>query len=149
MKRLLIAFFAVFLTILPAFADEVEYYAICQPESHINARRTPKMNGEIVGRLELGDSVWSDGVKRNGFLHVYGPFESDCWVYAGFLVPEITVKESEKFIQADKVACRRSINGKRRKWLKEGDRVTVYAFSDDWAITDQGFIMIRFLEGEI
>lgn len=149
MKRFLIVILAVFLAILPACAEEVEYFAMCQPESHVNARRVPKMRAEIVGRLELGDSVWSDGIKKNGFLHVYGPFEDDCWVYAGYLVPEITVHESEMFIREDMVACRRSIKGRRRKWLYEGDRVTVYAFSDDWAITDQGFIMIRFLEGQL
>jgi hypothetical protein len=144
----LVAVLACLMAVFSVSGEEIEYYTLCQPESHVNARKTPRMRAEIVGRLELGDKVWSDGAKRNGFLHVYGPFECDCWVYAGFLVPEITVQESEMFIQADKVACRRSINGRRRKWMYEGDRVKVFAFSDDWAITDQGFIMIRFLGGD-
>jgi hypothetical protein len=45
-----------------------------------------------------------------------------------------------------RVACRKTIGGKRRAWAKPGSTVTVYWISEEWAVTSKGFIASRWLE---
>lgn len=152
MRKKLIALVIALVCLLSAFLHgsyaEDEYYIICQPDSFVYVRKTPKMTGEEIGRMELGDMVYFEGEKKNGFMHISASLETDGWIYAGFLTSELTIRTEQRAVQRRKVACRRSIKGKRRKWLTEGDMVTVYAWSDEWAITDEGFIMTKFLEVE-
>ena len=123
-------------------------YILCQPDSYVNARRFPKRGAEIAGRLELGERVETDWIKQNGFVLVYG-FDGEAWVNMGFVTEyPVTVGTVKAQVESKgRVACRRSINGTRRKWLYNGAEVTVYALADDWAVTSQGFIQTRYLGG--
>ena len=124
-------------------------YIMCQPDSYVNIRLSPKNSAEVIGRYELGQEVQTDGKKRNGFLHLVdlGLEETEGWVFAGFVSRDgLTIRTVSARISAEgRVACRKSIKGNRRKWLHNGDLVTVYAFSDSWAVTNQGFIQTAFL----
>lgn len=143
MKRILI-FILCLLMVSTAWADTV--YVLCQPDSFVYVRQFPKKGSEMAGYAELGDALETDGIKRNGYLLVYG-FEGDAWINLGFVtespVTKVTLKT--QIMSKGRVACRRSINGTRRKWLKDGSEVVIYALSDDWAITNQGFIQTQFL----
>ena len=143
MKRILI-FILCLLMVSTACADTV--YVLCQPDSFVYVRAFPKKGSEMAGYAELGDALETDGIKRNGYLLVYG-FEGDAWINLGFVtespVTKVTLKT--QIMSKGRVACRRSINGTRRKWLKDGSEVVIYAFADDWAITNQGFIQTQFL----
>lgn len=136
------------LLILPACGLADEYYIICQPDSYVNVRIAPNKNAAVIGRYELGQMVKTDGKKKNGFVHLtdLSLENSDGWVSAGFITGEMTIDTQTARIGRDRVACRRSIKGNRRKWLQKGDIVTVFAWSDDWAVTNQGFVMTEFLE---
>jgi hypothetical protein len=109
----------------------------------------PKWDGEIIGHLYFGDSVELDGKVRNGFAHVVGlSFEEvDGWIYKGLLVdtPPIAFQGKDQIISKGRVAVRQYIGGKRNKWLRSGREVVVYAISQDWSITDQGYIQTKYL----
>lgn len=147
MKRFLITLLCLLLICVSALADTV--YILCQPDSWVNVREFPNKTANICGRLELGQEVETDGVIRKGYLHLIGTgFEGgDTWLKAGFATEyPVTIMTIKTQINSrGRVACRRSIKGNRRKWLKDGAEVTIYAYSEEWSITDQGFIKTQFL----
>ena len=134
--------------ILPASGTEAVCYIICNPQSYVCVRNKPKKGGKEAGRFDCGDYIITDGVKKNGYLHILGGFEGDSWVYAGNVVPDQPVIEKQKMRSNSNwsVVCRRSVKGEKVGTLKNGDTVTVYARSQEWAVTDKGYIMIEFLE---
>lgn len=147
MKRLLAILCAVLLMIGAAVAEDFTVYVLCQPNSFVNVRQFPNKGADVAGRVELGWQLETDGVKRNGFIHVFGNFESDGWISAGYVTEyPVEVRTVETEINAPgRVACRRSIKGTRRKWLLGGQKVVIYALADDWAVTNQGFIQTQYL----
>lgn len=150
-KRRFLVFAAAMLAALAisaaAYAETV--YILCQPDSFVNVRVFPKRGADVAGRLELGDTVETDGTTRNGFLRVYGFEAGEAWVNAGFVSREpVTVETvTGEVISNGRVAARRAVNGTRRKWLYNGEKVTIYAFSDGWSITNRGFVQTRFIGG--
>ena len=130
-------------------ADELTGWVICQPGDYVNVRLNPSMKAGVVGRLELGDEIHPDGQMRNGFLHCtrIGMEVSEAWVYAGYVVYEKPVVMNKTVtVNRNRVAARKCIGGKRRCWLKKGQRVKVYYIGGDWAVTDHGFVMSEYLE---
>ena len=146
MKRFLALLLAVLFIGTAAVAEDYTVYVLCQPDSFVYVRQFAKRDAEQAGYACLGDELTTDGKKKNGFLHVYG-FEDGGWIYAGFVTRyPVTVELIETAIESrGRVACRRYIHGTRRKWLKNGQKVTVYAYADDWSITNQGFIQTQYL----
>lgn len=134
-----------------AFADENEYYIICKPESEVNVRESAKLKSKIVACVFFGQKVISDGKEKNGFVHVVGLCaESDNgWIYKGLLARDRPIA-SEGYAQvfkAENVACRKyaSTDSKVLKRLSAGTNVKVYAISEEWCVTEYGFIMTEFL----
>jgi hypothetical protein len=130
-------------------ARSEEKYILCKPKTEINVRFSPKWDGQVIGHLYFGDCVETDGIVKNGFAHVVGlAFEAvDGWVYKGLLVdtPPIAVSGKDQIISSGKVAARQYIGGKRNKWLRSGKEVLIYAISQDWSITDQGYVQTKYL----
>lgn len=146
MRRLFCIVLAVLIFSTAAQAETV--YVLCQPDSFVNLRQFPKHGARLAGYAELGDALETDGVKRNGFLHVLG-FDDDAWINAGYVTAyPVTVETVDGWIECGgKVACRRSINGKRRQWLFVGTELTIFARSADWSITNKGFVQTQYLGG--
>ena len=133
-----------------AHADQ-PCWILCQPDSWVYARTSPKKKSMELGRLECGEMVYTDGITKNGFVHVYDlNFESsEGWVSKGYVVydepysprfPETQIKSNGR------VSARRTINGKRRCWVKDGQSVRVYMASKEWCVTNKGFIKTKFIE---
>ena len=135
-------------SILPAYGSEDVYFIICNPKSYVCGRNSPKKGGKEAGRFDCGDYVRSDGVKKNGYLHITEAMEGDGWIYAGNVVrdPPVIEKQKMRVNSNSNVICRRSVNGKKVGILTNGDVVTVYARSEEWAVTDKGYIMTEYLE---
>ncbi len=127
----------------------IQIWIVCQPDSFVNIRAFPNGRSESVGRLDSGDSVYTDGNTKRGFLHVYASIEpGEGWVHKGYVVYDEPVKpeQQEYTVQSKgRVACRRSAGGTRRCWVRNGDPVRVYYISDEWSITNKGFIKTEFL----
>ena len=151
----LIAFFAVVIialcVIYSAYGEEVDgYYVLCRPGSVVNVRNRPKADAYVVGWVEFGRFVHTDGKTRNGFVHVtdLAAEETEGWIYAGFLVEEKPRNEEYKAeVWGGRVIARSCVNGKRLKTLREGQTVTVYAQTNRWAVTNRGYIMCDWLRG--
>ena len=126
-------------------------WIMCQPDSYVNVRAAPGKGGRVVGYLELGDAIQMDG-RRNGYTHVTGISTEggEGWVACGYIVTDAPQIETvAAWIDAEgRVACRRAIDGNRRKWLHQGDPMTLYASSAEWSVTSEGFIKTEYVIAE-
>lgn len=130
-------------------AESDGYFVLCKPGSIVNARFSPNTRADVVGRYECGDYVRTDGEEKNGFVHIVDcSLEcSDAWISKRYLV------ESEPracnlrviVIASGRVAARAWVDGKRNGWLKPGQEVTIYAQSDEWCVTNRGYVRTEFL----
>lgn len=130
--------------------EEIECWILCQPNSYVNARIFASGRSTIVGRLECGDKIYTDGVEKKGFLHCFANTESsDCWIHKGYIVfsePHVPFIRDTQIISNGRVAARRTINGKRRCWLRDGQKIKVYMMSDEWAVTNKGFVKTEYID---
>ena len=120
-----------------------ECYVLCRPGSVVNVRNAPKASAIVTAWVECGQRVESDGKKKNGFIHVSGlaSEEPDGWIYAGYLVdeePRIETYRAE--VWEGDVIARKCVGGQRIRKLREGQKVTVYAQTHRWAVTNKGYI---------
>lgn len=151
MKRV-IAITLILTAILSGFSRvcaEERVFVLCNPESFVIVHRNPKMTSEKAGRLECGEYALTDGKKKNGFLHILNVTEyGEGWIYTGYVVhDQPTIRDAVACVAASgKVRARRCINGQRIAWLKVGTEVRVYAMSEEWAVTDRGFVNREYLE---
>lgn len=140
------------LFITAARAEEETAYAICMKGDVVNIRSGPKSRAEWIGWLEPGDEVRLDGRKRNGFVHCIdmNTEPGDGWVFAGYLTPsKPTLADCDATVVSNgRLAARKYVDGKRTKWLKNGQTVHVYYMSDDWCSTNYGYIQTEFLQTE-
>ena len=129
----------------------VQAYVLCQPGDYVNARLTPSRKSTSEGRFESGDVVWLDGNTNNGFAHcVDTTFEAcEVWVYTGYIVfdePEWRNGQTAIVTSNARLAARRNCSGEVRKWLNTGDEVQVFWLTDEWCVTNYGFIKTFYLE---
>lgn len=153
MRKRLMALILLLTMVLPWSTGKAEdklIYILCRPESYVNVRKTPLMNGEETGWLNCGDSVMTDGKEKNGFIHVYGITEyGHGWVYAGYVVDDLPVVEERCFAVVSGrggVKARRNIGGRCVEKLDELTEIIIYARSEEWAVTNKGFIRTEFLD---
>jgi hypothetical protein len=143
---LLTASFACF----TALADEYKVFILCNPKTPVIVRETPRKGAKETGRLDFGDEVWTDGRKRNGYLHVIDITEAgEGWVFAGNTVqdqPEKLTGARANVAATGRVMTYRWVKGKKNGWVEIGTQVIVYAVSEEWAVTNKGYIRTKYLE---
>lgn len=139
-----------------AKGEEREYtecWVLCQPDSYVNARLNPKKKSAEIGRLECGDNFYTDGKTMNGYVHCFGVGEwGEGWVHKGYVVYTKPYKPSTQLKKVEsngRVAARRTIDGARRCWLKNEQTIKVYMISEEWSVTNQGFVKTKFIESGI
>lgn len=130
------------------FADEC--WILCQPDSYVNVRETSSRNGNIIGRYSCGDKLYTDGKTKHGFVHCINlSLEStEGWVHSGYIVydePYTPESQDATITSKGRVACRRTINGDRRCWAKNGTEIKVYMMSYEWSVTNKGFIKTEYI----
>ena len=150
MKKLCAVLMLVVLLFGIAVADDT-YYVLCDPESFVYIREFPKKNSREWGFLYYGDSVEVDGKKRNGYWHVDGvnTETGDGWVKGLFLddnEPILMSAHEYIVVSCGRLAARNGVNGKRHGWLKPGTKVKVYGMSEEWAVTNKGYVKAEYLE---
>lgn len=135
--------------LLIATAEAEEMRVICRPDSYVNVRESPGRTGREAGRLYLGDLVETDGKRSQGWIHItdVGTEAGDGWINADYLTADtLRIDETGATVSRNRVALRKAPDGKLIRWLKKGERLTVYAWSGLWAVTDRGWVMIEYLE---
>ena len=126
-------------------------WVICQPGDYVNARSRPSSRSESVGWFDGGEEILLDGQEKNGFLHCVGRFETcGAWIYGGYVVYEqpTRVYARASVVSKGKLQARKCVDGKRRCWLKTGDTVKVHWWTEEWCVTNKGFVMTKYLEME-
>lgn len=127
-----------------------EGYILC--DDFVYIRRHPNNKDEPLGRFETGDMVYLDGRKRNGYLHCIDLSLEMCegWVSKRYIVYDKPIKVNQRatIVSKGRLAARKNVNGKRTRWLKPLASVMVYWWSDEWCVTDCGYLMTKYLELE-
>ena len=124
-------------------------YIMCK--SYVLIRMWPSRKAQEVGQLDPCDTVEIDGRTKDGYAHIVAP--CDGWVHAGYIVfSEPKAVNATATVTAPKrVACRKWCDGPtvdERPYLITGSEVKVYWLSQDWAITNRGFVKTEWLEGD-
>ena len=153
MKKILSMILILVLSFTVSYAEEpeeIDCWVMCQPDSWVYARLNPNKNSMEIGRLECGDHIYTDGKEKNGFLHVYVLFEyGEGWVHKGYIVydePQKPVFQETTIQSNGRVKARKTIGGKRRCWLKDEQKIKVYMYSEEWAVTNKGFVQTQFID---
>lgn len=125
-------------------------YVLC--DDYVNVRQFPNRKGEPLGRYETGTKVYLDGKQKNGFLHIIDTGLELCegWINKGYIVYDepINVNQSATIISKGRLAARNCVSGKRTRWLKPMASVKVYYWSDEWCVTNCGYVQSQYLELE-
>lgn len=151
MKKVVSVLFVLFILFSFALAEDQEAWILCQPDSWVYARMNPTKKSMELGRLECGDKVYTDGETKNGFVHLIDlRFEmSEGWVHKGYIVydePHIPYLVNTQIKSNGRVKARKTINGAKRCWLKDGQSIKVYMMSSEWAVTNKGFVQSQFID---
>ena len=134
-----------------AFADEDEYYIICKPSGEVNVREMPKRRSRIIACVFFGQKMKSDGKEENGFIHVIdlNAEVNEGWIYKGLLIKDQPIVDEGKaqIFKAKRVACRKyaDCDSEVKKWLFAGENVKILAISEEWCVTENGYIKTEFL----
>lgn len=51
-------------------------------------------------------------------------------------------------ISKGRLAARKNVDGKRTRWLKSGAKLKVHWWSEEWCLTDCGYVKSVYLEME-
>lgn len=141
---------AVLAAVSAAVSEDRQVFVFCNPKTPVNIRKTPKKGGEVSGQLDFGDPVLTDGKKKNGFLHVYGVTEDgEGWIFAGYVIDDqpVRMERARATVSATgRVMTYRWVKGLKNGYVDLCTDVEVLAWSEDWAVTDHGYIRTKYLE---
>ena len=152
MKRIIAVFLLLtqLFACFTALAEEYKVFILCNPKTPVFVRKSPKKGAAETGRLDFGDEVWTDGRKKNGYLHVIGITEAgEGWIFAGNTItdqPEKLTGARATVAATGRVMTYRWVKGKKNGWVEIGEDVKVYAISEEWAVTSKGYIRMKYLE---
>lgn len=131
-------------------AETTEAYVLC--DSYVNVRQSPSRQSDVIGRFECGEQLTLDGKSKNGFLHCVDlSLEvSDGWIHSGYVVYDEPIKTNEPatIVSKGRLAARNMVKGDRLRWLKPLATVRVYYWSDEWCVTNCGYVQTKYLEPE-
>lgn len=131
---------------------EIYVYVLCNPSSWVNIHSKPSKRSETIAYAFTGDKLYSDCEYKNGYIHVIdlASETTEGWVSEAYIVyDEPTVYDDYEVFTVcvrGRVAVRKTVDGQRSRWLKNGAKIKVYAISNEWAVTNYGFVMTEFLE---
>ena len=133
-----------------AKSETTEAYVLC--DSYVNVRKSPSRQSDVIGRFECRECLTLDGKSKNGFLHCVdlGLEEDEGWIHSGYVVYDepIWTNESATIVSKGRLAARNRVNGERLRWLKSLASVRVYYWSDEWCVTNCGYLQTKYLELE-
>lgn len=136
-----------------AEAEEMEMtykcWAVCQPGSEIMIRQKPNRRAEVVGAVTVGELMRTDWKEKDGWLHLVDVSNEtgEGWIHEGYVVFEEPkeINREMTICSRGRVACRKWIGGERKRWVNNGDSVTVYLMTSEVAVTNWGFIMADYI----
>lgn len=126
-------------------------WVICQPGDYVNLRSRASRNSQAVGMVDCGDMLELDGVTKNGYARVVNltiDTPAEVWIHTGYIVFDKPEWYGDSMIVtgSGRVAARKNCEGELKRWLKPGAEVYVYWRSDEWSVTNRGFIKTIYLD---
>ena len=132
------------------YADCTKVWVMCSDTSYVCVREKPRKTSDAFGGAINGIMLKTDGKERNGYLHVVdvAAEASTGWISKKYIVYDepIEMHQTALVVSNGKLAARRGINGKVRKWLKPMTEVTILCWSKEWCLTNYGYVQSEFLE---
>jgi len=143
---------AAVLVTTPASADDtITMYCICT-DSRVNVREQPSTKAHIGGYLEFGWDVQVSGEVKDKsgttWYRIDGMTEAGTgYVCSNYLITSKPEKVNlEATVRASgRVATYKRVDGKRKGWAKAGSKLTISVYSDDWCLTNKGYIRTEYL----
>ena len=125
-------------------------WVLCQPGSEVLIREKPSKRADVIGAAGSGEKLRTDWKEKNGWLHLIEVSNEtgEGWISLEYIVFDEPIwMDAEGVINGKgRVACRKSIGGKRKTWIQPGTSVEVYWISSEWAVTNRGYISCDYLE---
>lgn len=132
-----------------AHAETTEAWILCQPDSMVNVRSSPRKTAIVEGWLFAGDMIEVDRWTKDWVHIVNASCEAgEGWVASGYVTEYFAqVMDGEPWrTNHRQVNTRYCIGGKRRNVLTKGTELEVYVMAQDWSVTSKGFIRTEYLE---
>jgi SH3-like domain-containing protein len=141
-----VVFFLAFLLIGTAVAEAGELktgWAMCKPDSCVNIRSRPNKHSSVVAHAYMGDEITLTGKKYGKWRHCIFPCEAgEGWIRADYLSTDepIDIGSGRFEVEKNRTLVRVSAGGKIIRRLNAGDVVSVYLITNEWCVTNKGFI---------
>lgn len=131
--------------------EYIDAWILCHTDSCVLLREKPNKKSNEFSELECCDHIYTDNVVKNGYLHCVNiaTESGDGWVSRAYVVynePYIPKFNERQIITSTRVAARRTMDGKIKKWLYNGENIKVYAISNDWCVTNYGYVKTEFID---
>lgn len=132
------------------YADCTTIWVLCKDDSFVCVREKPRKTSYAFGGAYTGISLKTDGKEKNGYLHVVdvAAEESTGWISKQYIVYDepIPMKQKALVVSNGRLAARKGIDGKIRKWLKPMTEVTILYWTQEWCLTNYGYVQTEYLE---
>ncbi len=132
------------------YADCTKIWVLCRDDTYVCVREKPRKTSDAFGGALNCSMLKTDGKEKNGFLHVVdvAAEASTGWISKQYIVYDPPEKMSQKalVVSNGRLAARKGINGKIRKWLKPMTEVTILYWSSEWCLTNYGYVQTEYLE---
>ena len=127
-----------------------DVWVLCDPDSFVCVREAPRKTAFAVGGITCGTLLETDGKEKGNFIHVINIHAEDDtgWISKQYIVysePK-PLYQSATVVSNGRLAARKGVGGKVRKWLKPMDTLTIYWWSDEWCLTNYGYVQTAYLE---
>lgn len=128
-------------------------YVVCTAGGEVNIRNRASLGGEITGRVFFGQTVTVDRTAGRWAHCIDLSNESaEGWICMGYLCSEPPRQDrgTEYIVRANgRVAAWSGMDRKERWcWVKPGTVVQVWAWADDMALTNKGYIRREYMWAE-
>lgn len=147
MKKFILILLVFALFISASFAESI--WVMCQPDSSVNVRMAPRKTSISISDALCADEFNTDGKIKNGYIYLphIASESGEGWISTSYIVyaKPIPIMQELDIYSNGRIAVWKCIGGKRRCWVNNGDSVMVYYISNEWSITNKGFIRTKYL----
>ena len=130
--------------------DTEDIWILCSSESFVCVREAPRKTSFAFGGATCGTRLQTDGEAKNKYIHVVNvpAEEASGWISSQYIVHSepIRIDQGATVVSNGRLAARKGINGKVQYWLEPMSKVTVFWWTDEWCLTNKGYVATEFLE---
>ena len=146
----IVCILAVFQDVGLAESDTEDVWVLCTYESFVNIREHPRKSSFAFGGVTCGTRLKTDGKVKGDYLHVVDvpAEESEGWISKQFIVHSEPVRMTQPatVVSNGRLAARKGIGGKVQYWMNPMDTLTIFWWTDEWCLTNKGYVQTEFLE---